>query len=95
MSGDEWRRLPPSSRGAYVQGIVDAWTGLAAVQESLGGRDVAITVFAALIACVRDRLMAPPQILALVERYAEDNPGLRGKEMADVVFAALSHDCPR
>jgi hypothetical protein len=42
---------------------------------------------------VRDRLLAPAQILAAVEKYTEDNPGLRGKDMPDIVFAALGDTC--
>ncbi len=95
VSGAEWRRLPAPERAAYVAGIVDAWSGLALAQESLGSRDQAITVYADVVGCVRDRLMPPPQILALVEKYAEDNPGLRNKDMPDIVFAALSQTCRR
>ncbi|MGH7278882.1 MAG: hypothetical protein ACREJG_09345 [Candidatus Rokuibacteriota bacterium] len=95
VTGREWIRLPPPARAAYVAAIVDAWNNLAAVQESLGVRDRAVTGFTDVVGCVRERLMAPPQILAVVERYAQDHPGLLGKDMPDVVFAALTDACRR
>ncbi|TMB48870.1 MAG: hypothetical protein E6J50_09265 [Chloroflexi bacterium] len=95
LSGENWRRLPPAARAAYVSGIIDAWSGLALTQESLGTKDQAITVFADVVGCVRDRALAASQVLDLVERYAEDNPGLRNKEMPDLVFAALTQRCRR
>ena len=49
LSGEDWRRLPPAARAAYVGGIIDAWSGLALTQESLGTKDPAITVFGDLV----------------------------------------------
>jgi hypothetical protein len=95
MTGREWLRLPPPGRSAYVIAIVDAWNNLAAVQESLGVRDRAVTGFVDVVGCVRERLMAGSQILTIVEQYAQDNPGLLGKDMPDVVFAALTNACRR
>jgi hypothetical protein len=93
LSGEEWLRLLPAARAAYVTGITDAWSGLALTQESLGSRDQAITVFTEIVACVRDRSIPQAQVLALVEKYADDNPGLRTKDMPDLVFAALAQHC--
>jgi hypothetical protein len=93
LTGDEWRRLPPPSRAAYVGGVVDAWMGLVLVQESLGTRDGGITVFAEVVACLRDRLVGPDRIVAAVERYVADAPGLRTKEMPDIVFVAVRPLC--
>jgi hypothetical protein len=93
LSGEEWLRLPPAARAAYVTGITDAWSGLALTQESLGSRDQAITVFTEIVACVHDRSIPQAQVLALVEKYAADNPGLRTKDMPDLVFAALAQRC--
>jgi hypothetical protein len=93
MTGAEWRRLPVVERAAYVTGVVDAWHGLVLVQESLGARDRAISVFADVVGCLRDRLIGTVQILAAVERYVEENPGLRGKDMPDIVFVAVGPLC--
>ncbi|HXH84732.1 MAG TPA: hypothetical protein VNN07_17630 [Candidatus Tectomicrobia bacterium] len=93
MTGLEWRRLPPAERAAYVAGVVDAWYGLVVVQESLGARDRAITVFADVVNCLRDRLLGTAQIVTAVERYVEGNPGLRGKEMPDIVYVAVGSLC--
>ncbi len=95
MTGAEWRRLPEPSRAAYVVGVVDAWNGFVTVQESLGTKEVAITVFGEVVSCLRDRLMPDSQIVALVEKYAADNPGQWSHDMPEIVFASLSHDCPR
>jgi len=27
LTGEEWRRLPPAERSAYVRGVLDAWPG--------------------------------------------------------------------
>jgi hypothetical protein len=93
MSGDEWRKLPPPSRTSYVLGIVDAWAGLLLVQESLGTNDRAVTAFNDVVACVRDRAVPAPRMTEIVEKYVNDHPGLTGKDMPDIVFAALSQDC--
>jgi membrane protein len=93
LTGTEWRHLPPPARDAYVTGVIDTWRGVVAVQESVGGHDPGITVFAGVVACLRERLIAPAQVVASVERYTEENPGLRGKDMPDIVFAALGPLC--
>jgi hypothetical protein len=95
LTGVEWRRLGPAARAAYVTGVVDAWQGLVAVQESVGSPDAGITVFAEIVTCLRERLLAEAQIAAAVEKYVAENPGQSGKDMTDLVFAALSRDCSR
>jgi hypothetical protein len=95
MTGVEWRRLPEPARRAYVEGVVDGWQRVAEVQESVGTRDRGIAVFADLIGCLRERLLLPPQVFALVDRHVEDNPGLLGKDMADLIFSALAPACRR
>ena len=95
VTGTEWRRLAPAARSAYVSGIVDAWAGLVSVQESLGSKDVAITVFRDVVGCLRERLLSSDQIYALVERHVDANPGLAGKDMPDLVFAALTDACKK
>jgi hypothetical protein len=93
LNGEEWRRLTPPARDAYVAGIVDAWTGFAVVKESLGSRDTGITVFSDLVACLQDRAVPPARIFDIVKRYTDDHPGLLGKDMPDIVFAALGREC--
>jgi hypothetical protein len=93
LTGAEWRRLPPPARAAYVNGVVDAWLGVVAVQESLGNRDAGITVFADVVACLRERLIDPDRIVTAVERYVADEPGLRTKDMPDIIFVALNPLC--
>lgn len=93
LTGAEWHRLAPPARAAYVSGVVDAWVGLVTVQESLGNRDAGITVFAGVVSCLRDRLIGPDRIVAAVERYVHDEPGLRTKDMPDIVFVALAPLC--
>ena len=93
LTGEEWRRLPPASRDAYVTGIVDAWSNVVEVQESLGARDRGITVYLAIVSCLRERLLPYGKIVAAVEAYVRDNPGLVTKDMPDVVFAVLTAEC--
>ena len=93
MTGTEWQRLPPAARSAYVDGVIDAWVGLVLVQESLGNKDAGITVFAEVVTCLRDRLVGHDKILAAVEKYVEDQPGLRTKDMPDIVFVAVGPFC--
>jgi hypothetical protein len=95
LTGAEWRRLAEPAKRAYVDGVIDGWQSVATVQESLGTRDRGVTVFADIVTCLRERLVPPPQIFALVERHVEDYPGLLGKDMSDIVFAALSLTCRR
>ena len=93
MTGRSGRRLPPAARAAYVDGVIDAWVGLVLVQESLGNKDAGITVFAEVVTCLRDRLVGHDKIFAAVEKYVEDQPGLRTKDMPDIVFVALGPFC--
>jgi hypothetical protein len=95
LTGREWQRLPEAARGVYVTGVVDAWTGLVAVQESLNARDVAITVIGDVVRCLRDRLIPAATVEALVARYVETHPGLAGKDMPDIVFAVMAEHCRR
>jgi O-acetylserine/cysteine efflux transporter len=95
MTGTEWRRQPEPARRAYVDGVIDAWQGVVTVQESVGTRDRGIGVFADVVHCLRDRLLLPAQVYTVVDRHVEDNPGLLSKDMADIVFAALSQTCRR
>ena len=95
VTGAEWRRLAPAARSAYVAGIVDAWGGLVNVQESLGSKDVAITVFRDVVGCLRERLLSSEQVYTLVERHVDANPGLASKDMPDLVFAALADACKK
>jgi hypothetical protein len=93
LTGSEWQRLTPASRAAYVDGVIDAWVGLVIVQESLGNKDAGITVFAEVVTCLRDRLIGHDKIVAAVEKYVEDQPGLRSKDMPDIVFVAIGPFC--
>jgi hypothetical protein len=93
MTGTEWQKLTPAARAAYVDGVVDAWVGLVMVQESLGSKDTGITVFAGVVTCLRDRLIGHDKVVAAVEKYVEDQPGLRSKDMPDIVFVAIGPLC--
>jgi hypothetical protein len=93
LTGTEWQRLPAAARAAYVTGVVDAWVGLVTVQESLGNRDAGITVFAGVVGCLRERLISADRVVEAVERYVADEPGLRGKDMPDIVFVAVGPLC--
>jgi hypothetical protein len=93
MTGAEWQKLTPAARAAYVDGVIDAWVGLVLVQESLGNKDAGITVFAEVVTCLRDRLVGHDKIVGAVEKYVEDQPGLRSKDMPDIVFVAIGPFC--
>jgi hypothetical protein len=93
LTGDEWRRLAPASREAYVTGVLEAWSNVVAVQESVGGRDRGITVYLAIVGCLRERLLPYAKVVAAVEAYVRDNPGLVSKDMPDIVFAVLTAEC--
>ena len=93
MTGTEWQKLTPGARAAYVDGVVDAWVGLAMVQESLNSKDAGVTVFAAVVTCLKDRLIGRDRIVTAVEKYVEDQPGLRSKDMPEIVFIAIGPLC--
>ena len=95
MTGAEWRRQPEPVRRAYVEGVLDAWHGVVSVQESVGTRDRGIAVYATVVDCLRDGVVLLPEVYALVTRHVEDNPGLQGKDMSDVIFSTLSQACRR
>ena len=78
-----------------MDGVIDAWHGVADVQDSLGTPDRGIVVFREIAHCLRERLIPSPQIFTIVERHVEDNPGLATKDMADLMFSALSQACRR
>ena len=93
MTGTEWQKLTPGARAAYVGGVVDAWVGLVMVQESVGSKDAGVTVFAGVVACLKDRLIGHDRIVAAVEKYLEDQPGVRSKDMPEIVFVAIGPFC--
>ena len=95
MTGAEWRRQPEPVRRAYVDGVLDAWHGVVSVQESVGTRDRGIAVYAIVVDCLRDGVVLLPEVYTLVTRHVEDNPGLQGKDMSDLIFSTLSQACRR
>ena len=93
MTGGEWRRQPEPVRRAYVEGVLDAWHGVVSVQESVGTRDRGILVYGTIVDCLRDGVVLLPEVYGLVTRHVEDNAGLQGKDMSDLIFATLTHAC--
>jgi hypothetical protein len=95
MTGAEWRRQSEPVRRAYIDGVLDAWHGVVSVQESVGTRDRGIAVYGTVVDCLRDGVVLLPEVYALVSRHVDDNPGLHGKDMSDLIFSTLSQACRR
>ena len=60
---------------------------------NVGWKDAGVTVFAGVVTCLRDRLIGHDRIVAAVEKYVEDQPGLRDNDMPEIVFIAIGPFC--
>jgi len=92
VSGNEWRKLSPGERKAYVIGVVDGWQPVDAVIEERA-RKLPVGVFALVVSCVQSRSMTGEQMFALVEKYMAAHPEEWHKSMAYLVYFAMVGGC--
>jgi hypothetical protein len=90
LTGNDWKAMDATSKGAYVAGVIEAW--------EVGGVDT----FRKLVNCVVDRKMTGKQLVGTVDRYiASVTPTQRRQGQLDpmrspmtfVMQAALTKTC--
>jgi Rap1a immunity proteins len=93
ISGNDWKQIDPEEQRFYVVGVVDAWQHL----EQVASRSVippsgAITVFTKIVKCV-EKGMTYAQMVAIVQKYMENNPPKWHYGMTSLVWSALNEAC--
>ena len=93
ISGNEWKQLDPGEQRFYVVGVVDAWQHLEQVASlSVIPPSGAITIFTKLVKCVSEG-MTYGQMVAIVQKYMENNPAGWHYGMVSLVWSALNQVC--
>ena len=96
--GNEFLKVHPTLRAAYIAGAVDTYVGIKGTVEtarskgaySAGGFE---QVIAESVGCIHE--MPYPQIVAIVEKYMKDHPERWHYAMADSIFGALWDTCKK
>jgi hypothetical protein len=77
MTVEDWRRLPPPQRTAYLRGVIDAWNDQLELGKASNPPVAPPDELAAMIiSCMNSVNMTDAQALALVEGYMREHPGV-------------------
>jgi hypothetical protein len=106
---NQWKRWPKSERLAFLVGVLDSWEFMvlkgnvvcAAVTErvaapSRASVDICWKLFddhRAILECLTKRRMPYSQVLAIVEKYVEDNPARWDFSVGDSMHCSTSAKC--
>jgi hypothetical protein len=85
LDGNEYRQAPESLKMGYLTGIVDAIEGLSEWGFLTEAEIVNMNT------CTKD--MTPNQVVAIVDKYLENNPEIWHLTMASHVINALIEAC--
>lgn len=95
--GNEYLKVPPVARVAYVAGVVDAYINLKATVEAKRSSTPSYVPgsFEGIIGEASSCLTGMPysQIVAIVDKYVKDHPEKWHHPMADTIFGALWTTC--
>jgi hypothetical protein len=92
MTGNEWKALSPTSRTAYVLGVMDAWGMLdMAVKATIQPEGIS-SMFTKLIRCA-EKGMSYGQVISIVEKYIEGHPSQWHHDMAGLIWVAMNGAC--
>jgi hypothetical protein len=92
VTGNDWRALPASARATYVSGVVDNLVDFGAAVRSLvpaEKRTASEKMLVSFEDCIAKTPRPPSQLVAIVEKYVQDNPGQWHTRMSGLVFEAL------
>jgi hypothetical protein len=92
MSGNEWKQLYRGEQNTYVWGVVDAWQNLQQAALLLEQQPSVVTSFTKLVKCINEG-MTYGQVVAIVQKYMENNPSKWHESMSWLVWIALSEAC--
>jgi len=97
ITGNEWKGFSQEVQQAYIVGVIDTWSdvvGKAALTKKMGRGEASLNelIFTKLHECVGGK-MPYNQVIAIVQKYVENNPASWHYGMADLVFTALSEGC--
>ena len=94
MSGNDWKQLRLGEQQAYVWGVVDTWTNFTQAIEPSGkpSSSEVLKMFTDLTRCVRKGLTYG-QMVAIVQKYMENNPSQWHFAMASLVWTAIDEAC--
>jgi hypothetical protein len=95
ITGNEWKQLGRGEQQGYIMGVVDAWQhlGYAASQSKIQPPSSTVTYFTQPLKCVTQG-MTYAQMIAIVQKYLEDNPYQWHYGMSSLIWTALDLACP-
>lgn len=95
VTGNAWKQLSETQRGSYVMGVIDGWHFVSALAQLQRGAKPTETeeIIIKVSDCVYDKRMPYSQVIAIVEKYMNDNPAEWHQLMSGVIWDALAKAC--
>ena len=94
--GNDWLAWTKEMQFGYVAGVIDDWKNRQQVIEAAAKRvgvQPQYDTTATLVVCVEERNMTRGQVVAIVEKYMNENPAEWHHAMASLVWTALNAVC--
>ena len=92
VTGNDWRKLPAAAKRAYVSGVVDTLADFGTAVRTLvpaGKLSASEKTLVDFDNCLRKTDRSSSQLVAIVDKYTNENPGERHARMSALVFEAL------
>jgi len=101
-TGNEWRNLSLAARQGYVMGVLDAWRDaedmrIASLRREKDKKSIEILsnmppVITHIVECMGGK-MTYGQIIAIVDKYIENNPEQWHHSMVSLIWTATHEAC--
>lgn len=93
MTVNHYRGLTEGERAFYVVGLIDGWRHAVEVLKGLKESDTTVKFFGKIVECTSP--MTRRQVLNIVDKYIQDNPGEGNRSALSHAFLALDKACTR
>ena len=87
LTGNQWKELSQVTQGYYVMGVIDGWRYVGAAALAIKERNTSTE----LIKCVMK--IPYSQTIAIVQKYAQDNPAKWHYSMEELIWLAAVEAC--
>src|SRR4029453_17694131 len=91
ITGNDWRRLPLAAQHYYIIGVLDGWDNLGTIALLAKQPLSVVTRLAEHIKCTAE--MPYEQIVAIVQKYMDNNPSQWHYDMASLTWNAVNEAC--
>ncbi len=98
LTGNDWQRFSSDAKFAYVAGTVDTFVGLGMIirkNVSAERQSTNEKIILKFHDCVRRTPGPYDPIVAIVQKYMNENPGRSHKSMAESVWYAIQSECEK